>query len=201
MAGRKGILNGELDEIWREYGETRSQGSRDVLVGHYHQSLVVPNASRIALRIFRGSIFDEDDLVQAGDLGLLDAMPRYDPNRNIKFETYGGKRVLGEMFQLLRRKSAEPAPALEEKDFPINEEEPQSRILRDDVRKFLLDELPARECLVTSLYFFLGFSAVDIAEITGLKPYEVVNLKASAVNKIRRNPRYTRQELVYLLAG
>ena len=45
---------------------------------------------------------DEDDLVSYGLLGLIGAIERYDPERDIKFETYAIARIKGAIIDELR---------------------------------------------------------------------------------------------------
>jgi RNA polymerase sigma factor for flagellar operon FliA len=44
----------------------------------------------------------KDDLISAGILGLIDAVDKFDPNRNILFKTYAEFRVKGAMLDELR---------------------------------------------------------------------------------------------------
>ncbi|NLM47073.1 MAG: FliA/WhiG family RNA polymerase sigma factor [Firmicutes bacterium] len=45
---------------------------------------------------------NKEDLVQAGVLGLLEALKRFDPARGVKFETYASLRIRGAMLDELR---------------------------------------------------------------------------------------------------
>ncbi len=44
-----------------------------------------------------------DDLVQAGMLGLLESLSKYDPSKGASFETYAGIRIRGAMLDEMRR--------------------------------------------------------------------------------------------------
>ena len=44
---------------------------------------------------FHVSSFDRDDLIQAGMMGLLEAIKKYDINKDIAFSTYAVKYILG----------------------------------------------------------------------------------------------------------
>ena len=44
-----------------------------------------------------------EDLIQAGMLGLLDAVKRFDHSKGASFETYAGIRIRGAMFDEIRR--------------------------------------------------------------------------------------------------
>src|ERR1700693_1076139 len=45
---------------------------------------------------------DVDDLIQAGMIGLLDAITRYEDNHGAQFETYAVQRIRGAMLDELR---------------------------------------------------------------------------------------------------
>ena len=59
-------------------------------------------ANRLAARL--PSNFQLDDLIQAGMIGLLEAMEKYDETRGAKFKTYAEIRVRGAMLDDLRAK-------------------------------------------------------------------------------------------------
>ncbi|MBU2648566.1 FliA/WhiG family RNA polymerase sigma factor [bacterium] len=59
-------------------------------------------ANRLAARL--PTSFQLDDLIQAGMMGLLEAMEKYDAQRGAKFKTYAEIRVRGAMLDDLRAK-------------------------------------------------------------------------------------------------
>jgi len=65
-----------------------------------HLPLVKYVASRIATRL--PSHVELDDLVNAGIIGLMDAIDKFDSNRKIKFKTYAEFRVKGAILDELR---------------------------------------------------------------------------------------------------
>jgi RNA polymerase sigma factor for flagellar operon FliA len=65
-----------------------------------HLPLVKYIAARIAGRL--PSHVEVDDLVNAGILGLIDAIDKYDPTRKIKFKTYAEFRIRGAIIDELR---------------------------------------------------------------------------------------------------
>ncbi|MBX6367920.1 MAG: RNA polymerase factor sigma-32 [Rhodospirillales bacterium] len=69
----------ELARRWREEGET---GALHVLVRAYTR-LVVATASR-----FRNYGLPMGDLVQEGNVGLMQAAARFEPDREVRFSTY-----------------------------------------------------------------------------------------------------------------
>lgn len=56
---------------------------------------------RIA-RAFRSAGFPHEDLVQAGTVGLILAVDRFDPDRGVRFPTYACALIRGELQHLLR---------------------------------------------------------------------------------------------------
>ena len=73
--------------------------SEDRLVGQY-----APLVRRLALQLIARlpSSVELDDLVQAGMMGLLDAVRRYQPSAKAQFETYAVTRIRGAMLDELR---------------------------------------------------------------------------------------------------
>jgi RNA polymerase sigma-B factor len=69
----------------------RRRGLRDQLV-ELHMPLVVYLARR-----FSGRNEPMNDLVQVGAIGLIKAIDRFDPGRNLEFSTYATPTILGEI--------------------------------------------------------------------------------------------------------
>ncbi|MDP4153143.1 MAG: FliA/WhiG family RNA polymerase sigma factor [Bacillota bacterium] len=49
-----------------------------------------------------------DDLISWGVMGLMDAVEKFDLNKNVKFETYATLRIRGEIIDHMRRQDAVP---------------------------------------------------------------------------------------------
>ncbi len=65
-----------------------------------HTSLIRYIVNRIALRL--PSHIDLDDLHSTGVIGLMDAIDKYDPEKNCKFKTYAEFRIKGAILDQLR---------------------------------------------------------------------------------------------------
>ena len=65
-----------------------------------HESLVRRIAGRLRARV--PASVDMDELVQAGMIGLNDAMSRFQDNRGATFHTYASRRIEGAMLDALR---------------------------------------------------------------------------------------------------
>jgi len=85
--------------LWVEYRSTRDKALRDRLILTY-----APLVKYVAGRLGAGlpAHVDEGDLVSYGLLGLIGAIDRYDPDRDIKFETYALMRIKGSIIDELR---------------------------------------------------------------------------------------------------
>lgn len=57
-------------------------------------------AHRLAFRL--PAYLDAEDLISVGTIGLMDAMEKYDPNREAKFKTYAEFRIRGAMLDEIR---------------------------------------------------------------------------------------------------
>jgi RNA polymerase sigma factor for flagellar operon FliA len=86
-------------QLWREYRRSGDRGLRDRLILTY-----APLVKYVAGRLGSGlpAHVDEGDLVSYGLLGLIAAIERYDPDRDVKFETYAIARIKGSILDELR---------------------------------------------------------------------------------------------------
>ena len=88
-----------LDAVWAEYKKTGAKALRDQLIVHY-APVVKYVAGRVSVGLPRH--VDEADLASYGIIGLIDAIERFEPARNIKFETYAIPRIKGAIIDELR---------------------------------------------------------------------------------------------------
>jgi RNA polymerase sigma factor for flagellar operon FliA len=93
------IVAGDSLSLWQEYRQTRDRALRDRLILTY-APLVKFVAGRLGATL--PSHVDEQDLVSYGLLGLIGAIERFDPDREIKFETYAIARIKGAIIDELR---------------------------------------------------------------------------------------------------
>ena len=85
--------------LWQEYKRTGDRALRDRLILTY-----APLVKYVAGRLGSGlpAHVEEGDLVSYGLLGLIGAIERFDPARDIKFETYAIARIKGSIIDELR---------------------------------------------------------------------------------------------------
>ncbi len=86
-------------ELWGRYKFSGDMKARDRLILAYS-----PLVKYVAGRMGNGlpSHIEEADLISYGLLGLISALERFDPAREIKFETYAISRIKGSIIDELR---------------------------------------------------------------------------------------------------
>ncbi len=89
----------DTQSLWLDYQRTRDTAIRDRLILTY-----APLVKYVAGRVGSGlpAHVDEEDLVSYGLLGLMGAIDRFDPSRDIKFETFAISRIKGAIIDELR---------------------------------------------------------------------------------------------------
>lgn len=87
------------EALWEKYGKTRDKALKDQLIVEYVDLVKI-----IAGRLYTnyGKTVEFDDLVSYGIFGLIDAIEKFDPSKNVKFETYAYIRIRGAIIDQLR---------------------------------------------------------------------------------------------------
>lgn len=89
----------ELGLLWSDFKGTGSGTARERLILHY-----APLVKYVAGRLGAGlpQSVEQADLVSNGMFGLMDALDKFDPAREVKFETYAIPRIRGAILDELR---------------------------------------------------------------------------------------------------
>ncbi|MGH3005025.1 MAG: RNA polymerase sigma factor WhiG [Gaiellaceae bacterium] len=89
----------DTQALWIQYKRSGERALRDRLILTY-----APLVKYVAGRLGSGlpAHVEEGDLVSYGLLGLIGAIERFDPERDIKFETYAIARIKGSIIDELR---------------------------------------------------------------------------------------------------
>lgn len=90
----------DTDKLWNEYQKKPTQEIREQLILAYAQ-LVKLVAGRLSM--YLGHNVEFDDLVSYGIFGLIDAIDKFDMNKNVKFETYASLRIRGAILDQIRK--------------------------------------------------------------------------------------------------
>jgi RNA polymerase sigma factor for flagellar operon FliA len=93
------VRQADLKEIWSRYKKAGDEKAREQLVLAYS-----PLVKFVAGRMSSGlpAHIEEADLISYGLLGLIGAIERFDPGREIKFETFAMARIRGAIIDELR---------------------------------------------------------------------------------------------------
>ena len=88
------------NHLWKEYMSTKNSEIRDKIILEY-APLVKIVAGRLS--IYLGYNVEYDDLVSYGIFGLIDAIDKFDLEKNVKFETYASLRIRGAILDQIRK--------------------------------------------------------------------------------------------------
>jgi len=242
-----------LAQLWTDYVDSRDGGLRDRLILHY-----APLVKYVAGRVGSGlpAHVEQADLVSYGTFGLIDAISRYEPSREIKFESYAMARIRGAIIDELRNTDWIPRSVrMKARQFERTVAELEAKYRRsptdeevadamdmdvDEIRKFLgqlslvnvvaldemlggdddgggsprlgdtlqdssaldpqamaehgearqllaraVEQLPEREKVVVSLYYFEGLTLADIGRVLGVTESRICQLHTKAVLHLR----------------
>ena len=86
--------------LWDEYAKHPSQALREKLIIEY-SPLVKIVAGKMSM--YLGKNVEYDDLVGYGVFGLIDAIDKFDVNKDVKFETYASLRIKGAILDQIRK--------------------------------------------------------------------------------------------------
>jgi len=93
---RTGLDQQELERLFRDFKRTSDPRLRERLI-KMHLNLV-----RFLARKFANRGEPVDDLIQVGNIGLINAVDRFDPERGIRFATYATPTIVGEIKRYFR---------------------------------------------------------------------------------------------------
>jgi RNA polymerase sigma factor for flagellar operon FliA len=249
--GVDGNPDAAVADLWARYVVDRDSALRDRLILHY-----APLVKYVAGRVGSGlpAHVEQADLVSYGTFGLIDAITRFEPSREIKFESYAMARIRGAIIDELRstdwiprsvrmkaRQFERTVATLESKlqRSPTEEEIAEEMDMDvEDVRKFLgqlslvnvvaldellvdddgsaprlvdtlqdssaldpqamaehgearqllaraVEQLPDREKVVVSLYYFEGLTLSEIGRVLGVTESRICQLHTKAVLHLR----------------
>ena len=90
----------EKVELWHNYRETNDVNLRNALFIKY-SDLAVKTAMRLAPKY--KNYIHIDDLISYGNIGLIDAIEKFDIDMGVKFETYASIRIRGAIIDEIRK--------------------------------------------------------------------------------------------------
>lgn len=90
----------EREQLWKEFFNHPSAELREQIIIEY-APLVKIVAGRLSM--YLGYNVEYDDLVGYGIFGLIDAIDKFDINKEVKFETYASLRIRGSILDQIRK--------------------------------------------------------------------------------------------------
>lgn len=102
-----GYTQDEVDQHWKNFHANPCDETRNALVEVY-QGFAASVSRRFAVRLPRS--VDRGDLITAGNVGLMNAVVGFDPERGVRFESYCELRVKGALLDELRTQDWLPRP-------------------------------------------------------------------------------------------
>ena len=88
------------EKLWEQYARTKTPELREKIITEY-APLVKLVAGRLSM--YLGYNVEYEDLVSYGIFGLIDAIDKFDFNKNVKFETYASLRIRGAILDQIRK--------------------------------------------------------------------------------------------------
>jgi RNA polymerase sigma factor for flagellar operon FliA len=90
----------DTEKLWKEYQKKPTAELREQLIIAYSQ-LVKLVAGRLSM--YLGHNVEYEDLVSYGIFGLIDAIDKFNSEKNVKFETYASLRIRGAILDQIRK--------------------------------------------------------------------------------------------------
>ena len=242
-----------LRQLWVDYKASEDQVLRDRLILHY-SPLVKYVAGRVGVGL--PANVEQSDLISYGIFGLIDAISKFDLERQVKFETYAITRIRGAIIDELRSidwiprsvrakaKSVERAYAAlegtlmrtpteaevaEHIGISLNDlhqifsqvsyanvmaldemlgaggdkgekltlldtledtkaEDPVAAFETEETKLLLarsIDQLPEREKIVVTLYYYEGLTLAEIGKVLGVTESRICQMHSKAVIQMR----------------
>lgn len=157
-------------------------------------------AGRLHARLPRGCGIDMSDLVQAGNVGLLQAASNYDPRKGAPLAGFAKFRIRGEMLDMVRRQTgrdrcAPPTTRLDkegddwESRIPATDSSPQDWLVRRQRTQIIGEELrrlPARDRTVVRLRYIREMTLQQIGTALRVNESRASQIHRSALNRLKR---------------
>jgi RNA polymerase sigma factor for flagellar operon FliA len=233
-------------DSWKAYKENNDASAKDQLIIHYID-LVKIIAGKLYIQYNHNVEFE--DLVSNGIIGLIDAVEKFDPSKNIKFETYANFRIRGSIIDQIRnldwiprslrqkykqleevhdrlslKTTGEVTSAMVAEELGMTEDElsklygevttfsvvsleekltenanfsvtneniefiPEASVGKKETERILIeriDQLPERERLIISLYYYSELTYKEIADVLSISESRISQLHTKAILKLR----------------
>ena len=210
------ITNENEKEYWIEYKKTLFPQIKEALINRYaplvkYEAFKIKSYSNINIGYtylnidYLKNIIDFGDLVGFGFFGLLDAVERYNPNKDIKFKTYARLRIKGAIYDGLRE-IFPPIPYYDITEYiwrfsiisliSLNEISryienkitPEYLLEKKEIKKEVIDalkKLPQREYEVLELYYYEWLTLKEISNIFRISEIRTYKIYRKAMQDLK----------------
>ena len=175
----------EREMLWETYRKNPSPELREKIILEYAQ-LVKVVAGRLSM--YLGYNVEYDDLVSYGIFGLIDAIDKFDLNKDVKFETYASLRIRGAILDQIRKMDWIPR-TVRQKQKKIDE---AIRQVEMRTGKIALDEEVAGELGLSETELNAWQSQLKITNVVSLN--EFVEQGNEPVMDARQNSHFIQPE-------
>lgn len=151
------------DQItWDKWVKSRDPDAGNLLIKKY-MPLVSYHVQRISVNLPKS--VSRDDLKSLGMFGLYDALEKFDPKRDLKFDTYSSFRIRGAILDGLRKEDWLPRSTREKaKKIDAAIEKLEQRYMRNVTVEEIAQELNMDEndiCTTINEHFFANVLSID----------------------------------------
>lgn len=153
---------GEEKSCWQKWIDCRDPQAGNILVKKY-TPLVSYHVQRISVTLPKS--VSRDEIRSLGMMGLFDALERFDPERDLKFDTYASFRIRGSILDGLRKEDWLPRSAREKsKKIEATIEKLEQKLMRNVTPVEIAEELNISEDAVYTAMnenFFANVLSID----------------------------------------
>ena len=173
------------EKLWEMYQTKRTPELREQIILEY-APLVKVVAGRLSM--YLGYNVEYDDLVSYGIFGLIDAIDKFDMDKEVKFETYASLRIRGAILDQIRKMDWIPR-TVRQKQKKIDE-----AIKRVEMKtgKTALDEEVAKELGVSGEELIEWQSQLKVTNVVSLN--EFIEQGSEPVMDARHNSHFIQPE-------
>lgn len=154
----------ERQKIWEKYTKNPTQEMREQIIIEY-APLVKIVAGRLSM--YLGGNVEYEDLVSYGVFGLIDAIDKFDTNKDVKFETYASLRIRGSILDQIRKMDWIPR-TVRQRQRKIDE---AIKSLEERTGKTPTDEMLAEELGVSGEELLSWQSQLKVTNVVSLNEF------------------------------
>lgn len=132
-----------IEKLWKSYKNNNNSSYRNILIEYYQ-----PFIKKIVKKVYfkMPNYVDVSDLESYANIGLIDALSKFDPERKIRFEAYATIRIKGAIIDGIRKqdwlkKTLRGEIKKEEQEEILNEDPGNGGLKKDSKKRYVLMSL------------------------------------------------------------